>query len=158
MEVRYWDASAFIAHLNKEEERVDTCEAILELARRGEVLIATSAVTLTEVVKLEGKRPIGRDRASKIREFFKHEWISVRDADRKVAEMAQDLLWDYPALDYKDAIHVATAIRWQIGCLETYDEDHLLPLNGRIGQPALVIRLPHAKQPVLPLREGETQE
>lgn len=35
--------------------------------------------------------------------------------------MAQDVLWDHPALDYKDAI------RWQIGCLETYDEDHLIP-------------------------------
>lgn len=158
MDLRYWDACAFIAVLNKEEARLEQCMAVLEEARRGRVVIATSAVTLTEVVKQEGERPIGRENAQRIRDFFKHEYISVRDADRATCELAQNLIWDHPHLDYKDAIHVATAVRWQIPIIETFDDDDLLPLNGQIGDPPIIVRNPIVPQGQLFMEGAEDEE
>ena len=42
----------------------------------------------------------------------------------------------------RSAIHVATAARWNIKVLETHDKE-LIALNGRVGNPAITIRLPH---------------
>ncbi len=158
MDTRYWDASAFIAILNQEEDRVQQCAAVLNEADRGRIVIATSAVTLTEVVKMRGERPLGRDRAEDIRRFFMHEYISLRDADRAICELAQDLIWDHHRLGYKDAIHIATALRWQIPRLDTFDDDHLIPLDGQIGEPPLRIGYPSIPQGSLPLNGGNHEE
>jgi len=45
----YWDASVFLAWLNKEEGRFYICDAILKAAEEGQVKIVTSAITLVEV-------------------------------------------------------------------------------------------------------------
>jgi len=157
VDLRYWDASAFIAVLNEEDERLQACIAVLNEAKRGELTIVTSAVTLTEVVKFDGERPIGREQAQVIRDFFMHEYISLRNADRKVCELAQDLIWDHSHLAYKDAIHVATAIRWHVPVIETYDDD-FLKLNGMIGTPPVIVRHPFVDQGLLSLQPPDQGE
>jgi len=77
----------------------------------------------------------------KISDFFRHEWIYIYDVDRKVGELARELMWQYQALKPKDATHVATAIKARVDVLDTFD-DGLLKLSGEIGDPPLIIRKP----------------
>lgn len=144
MSDRYWDSGCFLALFNNETGRVDSCKSVLLAAERGELRIITSALTLTEVIKIKGK-PIAVDQEDHIRAFFEHEWILVRDVDRFIAEQARDFIWKYKLQPY-DAIHLATAYKHKLQHLDTYDAKDLGKLNGKIGIPAMRIGEP----PVIP--------
>lgn len=133
-----------MALFNNEAGRVDNCESVLLAAKRRELRIITSALTLTEVIKIKGK-PIAVDREDHIRAFFEHEWILVRDVDRFIAEQARDFIWKYGLQPY-DAIHLATAYKHKIQHLDTYDTKDLGKLNGKLGTPPMKIGEP----PVIP--------
>jgi len=149
VDIRYWDSDCFLGWLNDEPDKIDECRAVLDEAEAGRILIVTSALTLTEVIKLKGEAPLGRDKETKIIDFFKNQYISVRNVDRYVAEDARGLIWTYPALWPKDSIHVATAIRLHIPFLNTFDED-LIKLSGQLGDPPLRIERPKvSSQPKL---------
>lgn len=148
MELRYWDSDAFLGWLKEEPDKVEDCRGVLEEAEAGRILIATSALTLTEVIKLKRRSPIEKEHAEKIKAFFKQEFISVRNVDRYVAEKARELLWDYSSLQPKDSIHIATAIIYNISLLNTFDGG-LIGLDGKIGNPPLKITRPSIAQPKL---------
>jgi len=101
-----------------------------------------------------------REKEQKIRDFFKHSWLSIIDVDPKTAEFARQLIWDY-SVKPKDAIYVATAILRKADCLDTFDEP-LIKLSGKIGVPPLLIARPHMIEQIkLPLQskaEGEESE
>ncbi len=140
---RYWDSSVFLAWLLPEPERKADCRAVLRAAEKGDVEIVTSAVTLTEVVKLKGRLTLSRQAQDKIERFFMHKYIIVREVDRFIGEMARRLIWDHEWLQPKDSIHVATALRWKIPTLDTFDDTDLVPLDGKLGHPPLRIGHPH---------------
>lgn len=150
MELRYWDSEAFLAWLKEEPGKVDDCRAILREAEAGRILIVTSALTLAEVIKLKHRTPIEKEHAEKIRAFFKNSYISIRNVDRFTAEKARELIWNYPPLQPKDSIHIATALQYKLTLLNTADED-LLKLDGRLGNPPLRIAPPSAAQLALHL-------
>lgn len=145
---RYWDSSAFLGWLLPESEREDACNSVLQAAENGELEIVTSAFTLTEVIKLKGKPELKKEHEGQIAKFFQREYIILRNVDRFIALAAQRLVWDQ-GLTPKDSIHVATALRWKIPVLDTFD-DRLIALNGKLaldeGNPAspkLEITTPH---------------
>jgi predicted nucleic acid-binding protein len=145
---RYWDSCAFLAWLLPEPEREDACRSVLRAAEDGELELVTSAFTLTEVIKLKGKTELKIEHERKIADFFKSDFIILRNVDRFVAVAAQRLVWEHNVAP-KDAIHVATALHWKIPVLDTFD-DVLLGLNGKLaiesGNPAsplLQITTPH---------------
>lgn len=138
---RYWDSAAFLAFLRDEEGRADECQAVIQGAQEGKVRVVTSALTLAEVVMLPGHDKLDQAASKTIRDLFANEWLILRDVDRFVAQKAQDLVWTYRDLHPKDAIHVATALEAGVACLDTYD-GVLLSLNGKIGDPPLVIGNP----------------
>jgi predicted nucleic acid-binding protein len=144
MSDRYWDSGCFLALFNNEAGRVDNCKSVLMAAERGELRIITSALTLTEVIKIKGK-PIGVDQEDHIRAFFEHEWILVRDVDRFIAEQAREFIWKHKLQPY-DAIHLATAYKHKLQHLDTYDGKDLGKLSGKIGVPGMTIGEP----PVIP--------
>ncbi len=148
---RYWDSCAFLAWLLPEPEREDTCHSVLRAAEDGELEIVTSAITLTEVIKLKGKPELKADYEKKIADFFKNDFIILRNVDRFVALSAQRLVWEHNVAP-KDAIHVATALHWKIPVLDTFD-DGLLGLNGKLAiergnptSPLLQITTPHVPE------------
>lgn len=147
MDICYWDANCFLGWLNGEADKVAGCRAVLDEASAGRVLIVTSALTLTEVIKLKGETRLPKEKEETIAEFFKNEYIAVRNVDRYVAEDARQLLWTYESLWPKDSIHVATAIRFHISVLHTFD-DGLLKLNGQLGTPPLRIEHPGESAPL----------
>jgi predicted nucleic acid-binding protein len=145
---RYWDSSVFLAWLLPEPEREDMCRSVLRAAEEGELGIVTSALTLTEVIKLRGKPELKREHERRIADFFQNEYIILRNVDRFIALAAQRLVWEHN-LAPKDSIHVATAIRWKVPVLDTFD-DGLIALSGKLAfdesnpsSPLLQITAPH---------------
>lgn len=149
-EIRYWDSSAFLAYFQEETNRVANCEATLEDAEAGKILIVTCALTLAEVLAIRGKErlPPSPEMKRKVVDFFKNEYISVQNVTRQVAEIARDLVWEN-GVDPKDAVHVASALAVEAPILETFDKP-LIGKSGTIGNPGLIIREPSPpKQPKL---------
>ena len=142
MKHRYWDSSCFIAWLNEEPDRVDACEGVVQQAKDGDLQIVTSAITLIEVIKPGATLEFDGDKNDIIRRFFQQKFIIVRDVDRTLAEEGRRLIWSYPHLRYKDAIHAATAMLSDgVEVLDTFDTD-LLRLDGELGDPGLRIAQP----------------
>ena len=134
---RYWDSSTFLTLMNK-EPGFDRCRDVLKLAEQGDLMIVTSAITLTEVVKYRGSPRLDKRRQAMIRSFFDQPYIEVRDADRYIAEAARNLMWTYEHLDTMDAIHLATATAMGVRLVESADDD-FLRLHGKIGSPPIDI-------------------
>lgn len=140
---RYWDSSAFLAWLQNEADRADACNDTLMEARKGNFIILTSALTLTETLWMRGGPRLGEDKARLLNGFFRRSFLRVVNVDRSIAEAAQRLVWD-DGIKPKDSIHVATALRYRCSLLETFDA----PLIGKSGVGGLTIREPQrAAQP-----------
>lgn len=154
VELRYWDANAFLAYFQEEAGRVDSCEAVLELAEQGKVLIVTSALTLAEVLALRGKKRLAPKPAMKkrVEDFFKNEYIAVQNVTREVAELSRDLVWN-DGIKPKDALHVAAAIAAGVTVFETYDRPLINKGNKKIKD--IKFREPPVRiQPHLPFPGG----
>jgi len=141
---RYWDTAPFLAWLKRESHRLADVEPVIRAAEIGKVRLITSSVTLVEVVKLDQKDAaiqVPPEDAETIRQWFLRSFISLRTFDRPTATIARQLIWDH-GLKTRDAMHLATAIRWRVPVLETFDSDDLIPLNGKVGDPLIEIRTP----------------
>lgn len=133
LERRYWDSSVFLASIKNEPNRADVCEQIINDARAGRCEIYTSMITLTEVVKRRPKEnPIDPQTETTISAFFRNTFIKLVPVDFIVATRARRLIWDFPWLGARDAIHLATALELRIAVLEHYDDDDLGKVAERI--------------------------
>jgi hypothetical protein len=104
---------------------------VLEAAERGEVEIVVSALTLAEVLWMKNSPRLPAEERQRIRDFFKREYILVVDVNRRVAEMAQDVVWKH-SVKPKDAVHVASALLARAEYLDTFDGE-LIKLSGKVG-------------------------
>ncbi|MFH1891265.1 MAG: type II toxin-antitoxin system VapC family toxin [Candidatus Zixiibacteriota bacterium] len=138
---RYWDACTFLGWFNNESDKIGKCLGVKKLAEDGELVIVTSAITLTEVVWLKGQPKLTERSEDTIREFFEQGFIAVRSVDRNIAEEARKLIWKYN-VQPKDAIHVATALQLKILDFDTFDAG-LMKLDGKLGNPRLRIGKPN---------------
>ena len=145
---RYWDSDCFLGWFNDERDKADACAAVIEAAEAGELEIVTSALTLTEVIKLKGHPSLPASREETIRLFFENPFLVIRNVDRQVAEYARHLIWTQPALKPKDSIHLATALLSKVPALDTFDGG-LIALDRRLGDPPLRIGHPRLE------RQGE---
>lgn len=138
--LRYWDSNAFLGWLAHEADKVDECRGVIRAAEAGQLRIVTSSLTLTEVIKLKSHAPLPPEKEPLIRDFFRHQYIVVRQLDRFTAEYARDLIWRH-GFAPKDSIHVATAVMARVPHLDTFDGD-LIAKSGQIGDPPLIIGRP----------------
>jgi predicted nucleic acid-binding protein len=159
MDYRYWDTVTFLGWLAAEPDKVAECRPVIEAAEGGSIVLVTSALTLTEVLWLKGhgQQKLSAQHAKKIEDFFRHQWIVVREVDRFIAEAARDVVWG-KNIKPKDAIHIATALQQdvQFDQFDTFDRD-LIKLSGTIGSPPLTIGRPNLP-PNLPLFEKEDED
>lgn len=145
---RYWDSDCFLAWLQGEAGKADPCREVLEAADEGKILLITSALTLAEVLYLRGGQPIAKARKDVVVDFFKNDYIAVRNVTRHIAELARELVWDH-GIRPKDAIHVATALEARLSLMNTFD-GNLLKKSPVPGNPPLLIVKPSVREPKLP--------
>lgn len=140
---RYWDSCCFLGWLASEADKEGKCAGVIQKAQDGQLFIATSTLTIAEVLKLKGKPRLPSDREAELTAFFQNEWIILRDLTPPIAHEARKLVW-YENIDPKDAIHVATALDAKLLRMDTFDtnlhkKDAKLGGNPplRIGRPDL---------------------
>ncbi len=138
---RYWDSNVFLGWLTPENDKQEACLGVIKAAEKGDVKIVTSALTIAEVIYLKTYPKIAPEESEKIKAFFENDFILLINVDRRLAENARDLLWEYTALKPKDAIHVASAIKAKVPRIDTFDGD-LIGLDGQIGTPPIRIGKP----------------
>jgi len=143
IESSYWDTACFSAYFNQEEDRYSLIDTLLKEAAENKIKIVTSALTIAEVLKPKREYPVSKKHRESINNFFKQEFIIIRNITRKTAELAQDLFWDCQ-VNPKDALHVATAIEAGSPSLYTFDHGLIARSTKVGGNPTLVITLPVA--------------
>lgn len=146
----YWDSCAWLGLLNGEPDKRRELEIIYRAAQRGEYEIWTSTYSLVEVNRYSHEfseaKPLSPENLTKIENFFHQPFIKLVPVDMEIGRHARQLLRETPKLGKKpDAVHLASALRWSVDALHTYDGSDLLHLSGkfrdRSGNP-LVICVP----------------
>ncbi len=156
----YWDSSVFVAFFSDEPHRADVVEQLLEEATAGRITIVTSSFANVEVLKVEGHAPLTEADEKKTSDFFEYPFIRFVDATRSLCDEARHLIWKYPALQPKDAVHLASALayseRANLDGLFSYDQ-HFLKLNGMITKKFPIVE-PLMKQGILKLNHKGADE
>lgn len=152
-ERRAWCSCMVLDYLVGAERSRMACEQLIDRAKAGEIEIVVSALALAEVAKVNGDPEAERT----IQEFFRRPYVIVAQLDWLVAEEVRKMLRAVPKLKAGDATHLATAVRWKIPVLETWDTD-LVPLTGQFGSPAVTVRTPVPEgQARLPKTDAEAE-
>lgn len=134
---RYWDSAVFLGWFKNEPDKWSKCKGVIKKAEDGEIIMVTSALTLTEVIKLKNHAPLPEKDETLIRRFFEQDFIAVRVVDRIIAEEARRLVWRC-GVQPKDAIHLATALKLKMNIFDSFDGE-LIKLSGKFGDPLLRI-------------------
>lgn len=161
----YWDTCLFLAWIKDEQRPTGEMDGVREVvarAKRREVIIMTSVLTLVEA--LQSKIPVGFEKL--FSDMMKR--VQRLGMDIKVAELAHGIRDYYVAhsaeyenkkLTTPDAIHLATAIWYKADEFHTFDNGKkdskslgLIQLSGDVGGHRLTICKPQARNPGLDLR------
>ena len=137
---RVWDTSVIIDYLEGTERAREHVPFIISEVERGETRILVSAYAEVEVVRLDSA--LTDTEEDMIREFFRRSYVYRCQLDSRTAEIARHIARlssrddKVRTVKPKDAVHVATAIRWNIPIFEAFDDDlmdgvkaapHILP-------------------------------
>lgn len=142
----YLDTSVILAWIKNElrpDNEMDGVEYCMEKIESGEIKSITSVNTLVEICEgdIEPDKKAILDRTLGPRRSL--EQIAV---DHRIASLAQEIRKYYrehgKRLELPDTIHLATAIRFRVDALYTFDGDDLLRLNGNVAGHNLVICKP----------------
>ncbi len=143
----YWDSDVFISRFQKWPGRIDVLRKFTDAAERNEINLVVSTFSLTEIAKVPGlygdpakDKPLKEKQLAKVSAYFENDYIVVRPLTVDIAEMAREYVCKH-GIKPGDAVHVATAIYWNVPLLHSYDE-RLCKRNGLIGDPPLVIENP----------------
>lgn len=133
----YWDACAWLGLINQEATRYDPLSRIYETARRGGLEIWTSAFTYAEVFKKKCEAGViaslDDESEKEISDILSQDFIKIVPVDAIIGTNARKLLRAHHVLKKpQDAIHLATALWWNLNMLHTYDGSELLPLDGAL--------------------------
>ncbi|WP_174285501.1 PIN domain-containing protein [Sphingomonas bacterium] len=126
-----WDACVWIATILQEqaplkgggfEDRARLCNHVINQARRKQLEVLTSGLSLAEVCKDDGVKAEDGDMLA---DFFRNDYILIVPVDgyvgTKARELMQLLFSEHPGLKPPDAIHLATAFVADVPELHTFD-------------------------------------
>ncbi len=162
----YWDTCIFYTWLldeKRQDGELDAIEYLLAKNKRNDNIIITSTLTICEV--LQGKIP--EDKEKIFQECLKRRSLRTIAVDIKIAEEARRIRDYYHKNKPKannictpDAIHLATAIIYNVDEFHTFDLRNtkgckgLLPLNGNVAGHNLTIIRPNISMYMGPLFKG----
>ncbi len=162
----YWDTCVFIAHLTGEQKGASAISGMdewIEKMERGQAIIATSALTLAEI--LESR--LTDQKRKTYRALFQRKHLQLVACDEPIARLASEIRAYYSrtsgpdekTISVADSIHLATAINNSevISEFHTFDGSDpakgekkrarlLIPLSGNVAGYQLRICEPHAEQ------------
>lgn len=140
---------AWLGLLNGEPDKKRELEIIYNSARNGQYEIWTSTFTQVEVyrydVEANTPRPWSDVNTRKIEQFFLQPFVKIVPLDLEIGRHARQIYRETPGLKKRpDAIHLASALRWPVEAMHTYDRPDLLVLSyrftGRSGRPLLICK------------------
>lgn len=149
----YWDACVWIALINEEPDKISRCRAIMEQARKGEIEIWTSSLTLAEVFKkkCEGNGvSLPENKDVQFESFIEQDFLKEVQVDHDIGVEARRLLRKHPLLKKpNDGVHLATAVLYNVDEFHTFDDENFLPLNGQITRAdGIELVICHPPQPI----------
>lgn len=149
----YFDSCVFISHLqdgedrpNEEEKRV--LASVGSEVRKGRIHIVLSTIVYTEVIRKSdrsGMAEFGRyiETSPETSEVEPSARICTKAGEIRLQYEVEGNDGQARTMGTPDAIHLATAILWEVGAFFTY-EGRLLRLDGRID--GLKIEKPNVPQ------------
>lgn len=127
----YADANVFLAYVGNEEGRAEIVQAVLDEARRGEIEIVTSVLSIAEVAYGAHERDHGLTEAGE--EAIEQLWtpaspITLVDVSQAVTRNARTIIREarkqgLGGVRGADAIHLATARMFGCDEIFTYEGD-----------------------------------
>ncbi|MDP9388792.1 MAG: type II toxin-antitoxin system VapC family toxin [Actinomycetota bacterium] len=127
----YFDANVFLAYVGNEEGRADTVQTLLDEARRSEIEILTSVLSIAEVAYGAHERDSGLTEAGE--EAIDQLWtpaspVSLADVSQAATRRARRIIRTAVAqgltgLRAADAIHLATAETFGCEVIFTYERE-----------------------------------
>ena len=132
----YWDACAWLGLLNGETDKSQALEVVWKRAEKGDVQIWTSAFCIAEVYRVKCEKDwakLSQDHDDQINNMFDQPFVETVQVDTEIARLAKKLLRTHEGLKKpSDAIHLATAVHWDLEQFHTYDGSDLLHLDGKV--------------------------
>ena len=127
----YLDANVFLAYISGEDGRAGTVQSVLEEARRGEIEVITSILSIAEVAYAahETAQGLTSDGEAAIDELWKPASpITLVDASEATARDARRIIRKSKTDQVKtpgsvDAVHLATASIHGCDAIFTYEKD-----------------------------------
>lgn len=145
----YWDSCAWLGLLNGEPDKRRELEIVYNAARDGAYELWTSTYSQVEVHRYRSEentaRPWSEANTNKIEQFFLQPFIKLVPVDLEIGRHARQIYRETPGLKKRpDAVHLASALRWPVDAMHTYDRPDLLVLSykfiGRSGSPLLICK------------------
>lgn len=133
----YWDSCAWIGLINGEPDKLPALHAVYGHARRGLIEIWSSTMAVVEANRLASEmqmqKPIPPASLDKLDGLLFQPFVKLINLDQIVAKRARKVIRETPKLGKKaDAVHLASAIIWNVPIFHTYDRDDLTHLNGSV--------------------------
>ena len=133
---RVWCSCTIIDYLQG-TSRAQPCVDIIRQCEHRELELLVSVLAIAEVGTTDKNDP---NDLARIKEFFGRNYVIPVNVDIFVAEHAQRIVRQF-GLSGADAVHLATAVAYNVPILETFD-DKLIGVDGKVGNPLVEIRPP----------------
>ena len=132
----YWDSCAWLGLLNGEADKKRALEIIYGNARRDLCELWTSTITILEVRRFQDEqndpKPLSAEKLEKLRNLFRQPFIKPIPLALDIAERGREIVRTTAGLKkWQDAVHLASALRWNATVLHTYDNDDLTHLTKK---------------------------
>lgn len=130
----YWDTCAWLGFLNGEADKKRELQIVYGNARNGRCQLWTSTLSLVETRRLADEKdlpkPLSEENSRIIDAVFKQPFVYTIPLAVDIADRARAIFREVPT-KWQDAVHLASALRWNSDIMHTYDHDDLLKLSLR---------------------------
>ncbi len=132
----YWDSCAWLGFLNGEGDKKRELEIVYGNARNNKYELWTSTLSMVETRRLKSEehapKPLSDDNLKVISDLFGQPFVKPIPLAQDIAEHARKLVRTTNGLKkFQDAIHLASALRWNVEVMHTYDNQDLIHLSRR---------------------------
>ena len=133
----YWDSCAWLGLLNFEQHKRAPLQHFYDLARKNQCEIWTSTIAYVEVFRLRIEKvdvkPLNDENLDTIKDIIEQPFVRLIPVDMIIGRRARSLRRELPDFEgAADAIHLASALTWNISPVHTWDKAHMLSWNRKL--------------------------